>query len=587
MTDKKVKTPPPSLTEMREFAMVMTRMIDTFSVRFRNQVFGELNKSTIDKFSDAQTGNFATIFLGITKRVINKLTKQYSNDRIDSMVKEITGRVDRRNQKLLYENIEKTIGTDTKELIANEGLKSTINAFRIETEQWVKKLRDETLESFVANSLRVMATGGTLNDVLTEFGGLVDKRKNNARTIARTQIATFNSLLTKVRAQKLGIEKAIWSTVEDERVRRCHQVRDGKEFELSKGLYSSCDRKTLQPGIDVNCFPGSSKINHSTFCNKFYRRRFTGKLAELISENGVILRSTPNHPILTTDGFKSAYSINVGDNIITAFNQSIDGIKEDIDRFIPTLEQIFDTLLEVGIVPSKSSSINGKFHGDVSDSDIDIIATDSFLTDELNSSIREKFYKLSLSDSDKMIVLSFLTCNSHLDKAMVTSRFSPNSIVSVLNLFKSSFLVHLRPLELFCFALGAWFNPAIDKPLPYNVSGNTEMFSDSIFALTVLVHGFNFIDWHIKNCAFSVYWNNEPLLGKFFTSGRFMDSDYFTSISNSKTVIYKLDKIVDTRLIDFSDHVYNIETVSGDYITGNALVSNCRCVAILVIPDDD
>jgi len=252
-SQKMIRTAEPPRSEMRQFSELMVRMIEQFSQRFKNQVFGELNKTTIEKFSDAQTGNFATIFLNLTKKVIRKLLHQYSDDRIEEMVKEVTGRIDRHNQKVLYDKIEQRIGISTKELIAKEGLKSTINAFRIETEQWVKKLRDETLESFVANSLRVMSMGGTLDDVMKDFNGLVDKRQDNARMMARTQVTTFNSLLTKVRAQKLGIEKAIWASSEDERVRPSHAARDGKEFELSKGLYSSLDGKTLLPGTDYQC----------------------------------------------------------------------------------------------------------------------------------------------------------------------------------------------------------------------------------------------------------------------------------------------------------------------------------------------
>jgi len=254
MSKKKlIKTPIPSLTEMREFSSLMIQMIDQFSTRFKNQVFGEMTKKTVDKFADAQVGNFATIFLRLTKAVKKKLLAQYSNDRIETMVKEITGRIDRRNKTLLYGKIEETIGIDTAELIKNEGLSSTINAYRLETEQYVKKLRDETLEMYVANSLRVMSYGGSLEDVMKELELTGYKRKNNAKLIARTQIATFNSLLTKARAQKLGIEKAIWETSSDERVRRCHAARDGKEFDLSTGLYSSCDKKTLLPGVEINC----------------------------------------------------------------------------------------------------------------------------------------------------------------------------------------------------------------------------------------------------------------------------------------------------------------------------------------------
>ena len=82
---------------------------------------------------------------------------------------------------------------------------------------------------------------------------MVEKRKNHSRFVARNQIASFNSIMNKTRAQKLGIKKAVWRTSADERVRPSHAARNGKEFDLSEGLYSSLDGKTLLPGTDYLC----------------------------------------------------------------------------------------------------------------------------------------------------------------------------------------------------------------------------------------------------------------------------------------------------------------------------------------------
>ena len=47
--------------------------------------------------------------------------------------------------------------------------------------------------------------------------------------------------------------KAIWKTAKDERVRPCHNAREGKEFNIKDGLYSSCDGNTIKPGEEINC----------------------------------------------------------------------------------------------------------------------------------------------------------------------------------------------------------------------------------------------------------------------------------------------------------------------------------------------
>ena len=249
-----IKAPEPPKSEIRQFGNAIEYMVDQMAQRWRTQIFSELNQDTIAKFADAkQSGNFAKVFLTMAARVQRKLLKQFSTKRLDRMADKFTGQANKRNRSEFYRRASNAIGISREELEATEGLTFQINAFQAETQQWVKKLRDDTLQMWTSNTLRQMAEGKGLPEILSQFDGMVEKRKNHAKMVARTQIATFNSLTSKARAQNLGITKARWVTSADERVRACHQVRDGKEYLLSEGLYSSCDGKTLQAGTDYNC----------------------------------------------------------------------------------------------------------------------------------------------------------------------------------------------------------------------------------------------------------------------------------------------------------------------------------------------
>lgn len=254
-TDKpaSIKSPGAPRAQENELSKAMTYMVEELSQRFRNQVFGELNAATVNTFEDAAPVNYAAIYLKLANRTRRKLLKQFDDDRIEELVATILGKVNRRNRSELYGKVEKRIGLSTKELTSTEGLTAPIDALVLETSQWVKKLRDETLDMYTANSLRAMTQGLSLEDILEEFNGLVGKRKDHAKFTARNQIGNFNSITTKLRAQNLGITRAKWVTSKDERVRNCHKVRNGKEFDLDKGLYSSCDGKWLLPGTDYQC----------------------------------------------------------------------------------------------------------------------------------------------------------------------------------------------------------------------------------------------------------------------------------------------------------------------------------------------
>ncbi len=237
----------------RDFQEFVSLMIEKIADKFKKQALESLHVSTVEKFADAQVGNYAKVFTLLAKKVARKIIKQYSNVAIDEYCAKVLGKANKYNRDMTYAGIEKAIGINMKQLILKESMSPTINALILETSQWIKRLRDETLQNFTANSLRAMSLGNTIDGVLKEFDLAKSKQKNAAKFVARNQVANFNGILTKIRHQSVGIEEGIWITAHDERVRPSHKARDGKKFKLSEGLYSSIDQKYLIPGTDFNC----------------------------------------------------------------------------------------------------------------------------------------------------------------------------------------------------------------------------------------------------------------------------------------------------------------------------------------------
>ena len=258
-----IKAPEPPKTEIREFGEAIRYMIEQMETRWRNQVFEQLHQSTVKKFADAQAGNFARVYLRLADKVRRKLLQQFDDKRLEDLAKKYTGKVNSRNKKEFYARATDIIGIGADELEATEGLTFQINAFQLETYQWLRKTRDDTMQMWTSQTLRDMAEGKTLPEILSKFDGMVEKRKGHAEMVARTQISTFNSLVSKTRARNLGIEKAIWVTSKDERVRGnpsgrypnakpSHWWADGREFDLSEGL-TFPGGQALLPGISPNC----------------------------------------------------------------------------------------------------------------------------------------------------------------------------------------------------------------------------------------------------------------------------------------------------------------------------------------------
>ena len=251
--EKELKAAPYPRGLEKQFVSLMGNMTEAIIKQYRNETFKKLNKKTIDKFEDAQVGNWASIFSTLSNRAKAKIHKRFNKKRIRDRVSQILKSLNKANQDVVFNEVEKSLGINSNELIKTEGLKTQTNELIEESIEWVNRNLDETLADLSANSLRIMAEGKPVEEVLEGFEQIAKKRVESSKFVARNQIANFNSLTNKIRYQNLGITEAVWQTARDERVRPCHAAREGKRFKLDEGLYSSCDGKTLLPSMDYNC----------------------------------------------------------------------------------------------------------------------------------------------------------------------------------------------------------------------------------------------------------------------------------------------------------------------------------------------
>lgn len=248
-----IKSPKSPRGIENELAGMIEYMVETMAKRYKNQVLGKLHVATVDKFADAQTGNFAAILLRLSKAAQKSILKQFGNDRIETISQQMLGKLDKKSKEEFYKRVAAKTGINVTDLIAKEGMKSTTNALITETSQWIKTLRDDTFQKFTNNTLFAMSQGESLDTIVDQFDDIASERKNHAQFLARNQVQNYNSVTTKIRAQNLGITKAIWETSGDERVRASHNDREGKEFDLAEGCFSSLDGLYLLPGTDYNC----------------------------------------------------------------------------------------------------------------------------------------------------------------------------------------------------------------------------------------------------------------------------------------------------------------------------------------------
>lgn len=425
---------------------------------------------------------------------------------------------------------------------------------------------------------RCVQNGRDLGYLTEELQKRYEITKRRAATIARDQTNKATENLSRARMQSLGVTKGIWiHTSAGKTYRETHVKMDGKEFDLSKGLYDSAVGREVFPGELVNCFPGDSKLYGLPFVEKLYRRFYRGELTELVTVNGAVLRVTPNHPVLTFEGWKAAGLVNCGDYIFQIGCK--DRYARELNRYraIPTFENLFEAFINGGASASISGSCTSDFHGDVSDGEINVIDVNSLLTNKTKSSLFKKGREFGFTRSEVRGIAGILTGGSVMT-SLTMWHFPASCLMSSSSKRLPVFLGSLSIAELVCLFFASRDNSSTQDTAADNIPGTAKMASNCQLAYAGLVHGYNRI-FGDKCSIFSspMLWNGESALPNINGEVVGADPQLFSNRFKHLTFGETFYRVVDKRISEFSGHVYNLQTSLGWYIADYTVAHNCRC----------
>lgn len=192
-------------------------------------------------------------------RAIEALKQQFNFSlAAENIANKMVQRVELVNGKKTSNTINNAIGVDLKNIIEGENLVEFVEMQTIQNAQLIKSVPDDAIEDIRRIVLNGLSTGMRHEEITKQISGNVkgsvfSKMNNRIKTIARTEVAKLNSQITNKRLTNLGIKRATWDATNDSRTRACHAARDGKEYDIAKGLFSTCDGLTIQPGQEINC----------------------------------------------------------------------------------------------------------------------------------------------------------------------------------------------------------------------------------------------------------------------------------------------------------------------------------------------
>ena len=348
-------------------------------------------------------------------------------------------------------------------------------------------------------------------------------------------------------------------------------------------VYSRSGRSTEYPSLvdatgygtvtglcGANCVVGDTKVS-GPHASAAYRRKYSGQIVTIRTVLGHNLTVTPNHPILTPQGWVAANQLKKGDYVFSRVNRDRMplGVRPDKYECEPTIKQEFDSLRDTfGIRTFLGSSAN--FHNDgIANQNVDVVFVNSSLVDNVKTKRFKHTPKPTLFDASRLS-----DCSLGLGSfAKVSMRF-PTTSYSVLRMFTKSPSLFQRTSRHSSFGSHSSIlreNSPLLKPISDCCLGNTKLLGDNSFIEPFIPKINDTFDINALLTSIGLQAKSFEFAG----DNPIPASEMLSHSSDRSSFIVEPDEIisVDTRM--WSGHVYNLSTENAWYFANSIVTHNC------------
>ena len=219
----------------------------------------EIKKLSYER-TDAKSSTPASYYISPQlKKVFDKMLKDI-NGKIDAFdLRTRLERLTKLTRKLSIDEwkhvVSRTLGIDLMDDYYNgDFYREILEKWTDQNLSLIKSIPQECLAEMQVITQKGFSEGRTITAISKDIQKAYSVSRSKALFISRDQMAKLNSEITQYQQRDAGVNRYIWSTSGDERVRESHAALDGKIF--SWDAPPVVDKKTgrrAHPGDDFQC----------------------------------------------------------------------------------------------------------------------------------------------------------------------------------------------------------------------------------------------------------------------------------------------------------------------------------------------
>lgn len=333
-----------------------------------------------------------------------------------------------------------------------------------------------------------------------------------------------------------------------------------------------------QVKVHDSCVIGSTQVAGPSV-EAGTRRWYEGPLVIVRTASGKKLSITPNHPVLTENGWIPAGLLHEGHHVVSS--PGVEGALRgapDEGQHPVVVEDLLRTLLVVGRTLNVPGSAH-QFHGDGTKAEVNVVAPDRLLANGVQSSLAQPSIDETLAFAGAAgpavslaggRTLEHLRLGGHpADAGPVRSGHGGGSLLGG----------HALPADLLCLARAAWLDSGLFESGGDRSPRHAMPLREGLHGLAIEMGGHDLGDGQ-RDLATLRF---DPAAFEFTGEGRGAYADLGSSLRERLVgTAVDLDRVVEVERTDFAGHVYNLQTSEGWYSADGVIVSNCKCALIPV-----
>ncbi len=407
--------------------------------------------------------------------------------------------------------------------------------------------------------------------------GIIDINKRSAESVVRTALTHYGNF-TKQRFYEDNsdvIKGLRWTSTLDARTSEICASRDGKIYPIDSGP---------RPPAHFNCLLGDTNVATCSSVSNAYKRAYKGLIVDIVTKSNRRISITPNHPVLTREGWKAAGLLNNLDELVCVDDVSVfgDNYKNSVEAKIGDIFSFLDVSVEssfIGVRPTTPED----FHGDVTDSEVNIISIDSHIWND----VIKRFRKSSVKDwfiSRARINLSLFGFGS-VYKLFMSGFRAASRFVSfgsefcnfLWSGFRHSCKLLLRPVSK------GWVHSFKVGNNWHGAARQVEMAINAISADSAFVSVNNRLFDVIRKFKVSGIFDRDAIVNKHSLDSSITNAVNIGNFINADVINgAKFDNVISVCFREVDAHVYNLENKDNWYTSNGIITHNCRSIMVAV-----